>query len=212
METLGTARLTAEIPAERAVTTIVPREEIAGALHAPDRSPELYLDVTRGEERGTIGISWSPDELERLLEGTGDDIVLTFDRHELETVFDDVEAHGLREKALVFAVAAAGALASGATIANAAPILDHGSADVPVAMVQTLAHESLATEAGSPSNVHTPGLQVGDSRASVVAPSVHVSASVADEGVASNVHTPGLQTGDVASIAGTRRPGTTRPA
>src|SRR6185295_7775873 len=111
METQGTALLTNEIPGQRAITTIVSREAIAGALK--ENSPELFLDLEHGEERGTVGISWSHDELEQLLDrANGDDIFFTFDRDELQLVFDDVEAHGLRERALVFTVAVAGALGS----------------------------------------------------------------------------------------------------
>jgi hypothetical protein len=207
MEMHGTARLAEEIPAERAVATLVPRDEIAGALADPANSPELYLDVTRGEEEGTIGISWSHDELEQLLaDAQGGDVVLTFDRDELQTIFDDVEAHGLREKGLVFAVAAAGALGSGATIANAAPALDHASSGASVATVQTLAAESAATDAGASSNVRTPGLQIGDEPATIATPSAKLAAARAtnaDAGTPSNVHTPGLQIADTAATAGT---------
>jgi hypothetical protein len=207
MEMHGTARLAEEIPAERAVATLVPRDEIAGALADPANSPELYLDVTRGEEEGTIGISWSYDELEQLLaDAQGGDVVLTFDRDELQTIFDDVEAHGLREKGLVFAVAAAGALGSGATIANAAPALDHASSGASVATVQTLAAESAATDAGASSNVRTPGLQIGDEPATIATPSAKLAtarATNADAGTPSNVHTPGLQIADTAATAGT---------
>ena len=203
MEMHGTARLAEEIPAERAVATLVPRDEIAGALADPANSPELYLDVTRGEEEGTIGISWSHDELEQLLaDAQGGDVVLTFDRDELQTIFDDVEAHGLREKGLVFAVAAAGALGSGATIANAAPALDHASSGASVATVQTLAAESAATDAGASSNVRTPGLQIGDEPATIATPSAKLAAARAtnaDAGTPSNVHTPGLQIADIGS-------------
>jgi hypothetical protein len=207
MEMHGTARLAEEIPAERAVATLVPHDEIAGALADPANSPELYLDVTRGEEEGTIGISWSYDELEQLLaDAQGGDVVLTFDRDELQTIFDDVEAHGLREKGLVFAVAAAGALGSGATIANAAPALDHASSGASVATVQTLAAESAATDAGASSNVRTPGLQIGDEPATIATPSAKLAAARAtnaDAGTPSNVHTPGLQIADTAATAGT---------
>ena len=199
METFGTARLADDIPAERAITAVVSRGEFAAALQDPERSPELYLDIDRqGEERSTIGISWSNDELEKLLErASGDDILLTFDRDELQSVFDDVEAHGLRQKALIFTVAAAGALGSGATIANAAPSIDRGSdGAASVAAVQTMAADSIVTDGGTASNVRTPGLQIGDA-ASTAAP------VVADDGTVSNAHTPGLQIGDAASTATT---------
>ena len=86
MEAVGTARLTDRIPAERAVAASIPRREITDVLHEADATPELTLDVVAGEgsrEHGTISITWSRDELERLLDGaSGEDVVLTFDRNE----------------------------------------------------------------------------------------------------------------------------------
>jgi hypothetical protein len=126
VETLGAASLTKEIPAQRAVATIVPREEIT------DSDPALYLRISGGgfgesDDSNVIAMSWSRAELEQLLEqATGDQIVLTFDRDELAGALGDVEAHGLRERALVFAVAAAGALGTGVGIANAMPSGDEG--------------------------------------------------------------------------------------
>jgi hypothetical protein len=206
METRGTALLTDEIPATRAVTAIVSREEIAGALQDPGRSPELYLDLNQGEEQSTIGISWSYAELESLFERTsGDEIILTFDRDELQSLFGDVEAHGLRERALIFTVAVAGALGSGATIANAAPTIGDNPGAASVTAVENLAANSIVTAGGISSNVHTPGLQIGNEASAASAPSASVSsaAKVADGGILSNVHTPGLQTGDEASAAPT---------
>ncbi|HWJ32198.1 MAG TPA: hypothetical protein VNR59_07645 [Gaiellaceae bacterium] len=213
MEPRGTALLTNDIPAQRALTTTISREEIAGALQHPDRSPELYLDLDYGEERSTVGISWSYDELESLFERTsGDQITLTFDRDELESLFGDVEAHGIREKALIFTVAVAGALGSGATIANAAPTIGDNPGAASIATVQKLATDSIATTGGVASNVHTPGLQTGDPASTASTASVDTAAAMAsaasiklanepqavaaDSGVVSNVHTPGLQTGD----------------
>ena len=42
---MGTAHLTREIPAERAVAAIIPRQEIINALQDPEASPELMLQV-----------------------------------------------------------------------------------------------------------------------------------------------------------------------
>jgi hypothetical protein len=191
----GTALLTDEIPAARAITTIVSRVEVEEALR--DRSPELYLDVEQGEDRSTIGISWSHDELEQLLNrASGDDILFTFDRDQLQLALDDVEAHGLRERALVFTVAVAGALGSSAAIANAAPVIERASdGAASVATVQALASSSAG---GVESNVRTPGLQVGDETSTAPSSSVKVAAT---SKLASNVHTPGLQTGDEGSMA-----------
>jgi hypothetical protein len=121
METAGTARLTRAIPPQRAISASVSRREINAALHDTDGIPELTLDVIavdRGE-RGTITMTWSRDELERLLEAAPEnEVVLTFDEEQLMSSLGDVEAHGMRTGAAVFAVAAAGALGAGAT-ANA---------------------------------------------------------------------------------------------
>lgn len=134
METLGLAILAEHVPAQRAITAVVSRKEIANALTKD--SSELLLEVARqydngNEERSTISMSWSRVELEKLLEqATSDNVVLTFDRDELSQAMGDVEAHGLRERALVFTVAVAGALGTGATIANAMPTSDPGGSAV----------------------------------------------------------------------------------
>lgn len=123
MEAVGTARLTDRIPAERAVAASVTRREIRDILQNGDAAPELVIDVAAGDgsqEHGTISMTWSREDLQRLLESaTENDVVLTFDRNELAAALADVEAHGLRTRAALFAVAAAGALGSGASIASA---------------------------------------------------------------------------------------------
>ena len=122
METVGTARLTRAIPPQRAISASVSRREINAALDDADGIPELQLDVIavdRGE-RGTISMTWSRGDLERLLEAASEnEVVLTFDEEELTSFLGDVEAHGIRTSAAVFAVAAAGALGTGASIAGA---------------------------------------------------------------------------------------------
>jgi hypothetical protein len=129
MQSLGSAVLTQEITAERAVAAVVSREEIRRALDEQDASPELLLAVVREDERGekeqdTIKIDWSRQDVEDLLARTsGDRVVLTFDRAQLEQALGDVEAHGLRERALVFAVAATGVLGAGAGIGHAMPAM-----------------------------------------------------------------------------------------
>lgn len=123
METLGTARLIEAIDPRRAVAAYVPREEIETILQDPEAQPELQLQIRGGEEPSRIGIQWSRDELEDLFaRASSDTVVLTFDRDELADAFADVEAHGLRQKALVFTVAATGAIGAGAGLANAATI------------------------------------------------------------------------------------------
>lgn len=153
MESLGAARLAKEIPSERAVATIVPREEITAVLQDLGSEPELYLRMTgdglEDDDRNMIGMTWSRDDLEQLLErATGDEVVFTFDRDELsEALLADVEGHGLRERAVVFAVVAAGALGTGAGIANAMPTGDGGGAVV--TQVAPAAPAGMVTDASS---------------------------------------------------------------
>jgi hypothetical protein len=169
MEAIGTARLTGGIPAQRAVAAYVPRQEITTVLQDPDAEPELVLRVRGNDDSpDTLRIDWSRSELEELLARISDDtVVLTFDHDELAYAFSDVEGHGLREKALVFAVAAVGALGAGG-IANAMPSYDGGDSAVPITAtapdittmtdassggyvtpVETSAADSLVTDASS---------------------------------------------------------------
>jgi hypothetical protein len=160
VETLGAARLTKEIPAQRAVATIVPREEITAVLQDPDSDPALYLRITgdgfsESDDSNVIAMSWSRAELEQLLEqATEDQIVLSFDRDELAGALGDVEAHGMRERALVFAVAAAGALGTGVGIANAMPLGDEGG---PV-VTQVAPADLRVTDASSAAGYATAGV------------------------------------------------------
>jgi hypothetical protein len=115
-----------EIPARAALvpapdvgqglTTSVSREEVEEAMRAKDERPELILDVTRfadGEaaETRSIAVAWEPADLEQLLRETeGERVTLTFDGEALrQAMEDDVEAHGIREKVAVLAVAATAA-------------------------------------------------------------------------------------------------------
>jgi hypothetical protein len=109
----------------RGVAATVPRANIETVLSSVDGPPELVLDVERRSgdevEGHTLRIEWDSKELEELLRTTsGDQVTLVLDRAELERALDeDVEAHGLREAAAVFAVAITTA-AAGAGIASAA--------------------------------------------------------------------------------------------
>lgn len=123
-EVLDRARLAdaSEIGA-RGIQATVSRGEIEDVLKSKDGDPELVLDVTRGgeSETSTLRLMWDPGELEQLLkQAEGDSVTLVFDGSELERALeDDVAAHGLREAALVLAVAATTA-ASGAAVSHAA--------------------------------------------------------------------------------------------
>jgi hypothetical protein len=108
----------------RGITATIPRTEVEEALHS-DMSPELFLDVARpgDDEFHTVMVSWDRGDLERILEASsGDAVKLTFDREELAyAIGDDVEAHGLREKAAVLTVIAGIAGAAAGTAAAQYP-------------------------------------------------------------------------------------------
>jgi hypothetical protein len=144
MAAVGTARLTSDILTQRAVGASVPRSQIMDVLHEPNGDAELVLDLVAAEsgEHTMINMSWSRDDLEQLLGATsGDEVALVFDRDELASAFGDVEAHGLRSQAAVFAVAAVGALGSTASIASAAATGSDsaGTAATPAAATSTAA-------------------------------------------------------------------------
>jgi hypothetical protein len=105
----------------REIQATVPRAEIEDVLRSKDGEPELVLDVTRGGEAepNTLRLAWDPAELEALLrKADGDNVTFAFNGAELEQALADVEAHGLREAAVVVAVAATTA-AAGAGVAQA---------------------------------------------------------------------------------------------
>jgi hypothetical protein len=100
----------------RGVTAAIPRGEVERAVRS-ETNPELFLDIGRigTDEAQTLRVAWELEDLEELLRTSeGDEIGLEFDPAELEQALEaDVEAHGLRERALVLtvAVATAGAFA-----------------------------------------------------------------------------------------------------
>jgi hypothetical protein len=112
------ASMVSEAALHGGLTTTISRSAVEEALQL-DEPPELVLDITGPAGERSIAVSWKRDDLERLLdEATGDSIQLTFDRAAIEQSFeDDVEAHGIKQKAAVLAVAlaAAGGVAGGAS-------------------------------------------------------------------------------------------------
>jgi len=104
------------------VGTVLPRAEIAETAARGEFPATLLLDLDRIESDGgdisaqtTVAVDWDEDTLEQLLASTDDEaIALWFDEGELVSAFDDVEGHGLRQKAAVLAVAAAAAGVSAA--------------------------------------------------------------------------------------------------
>jgi hypothetical protein len=100
-----------------AIGTVVTRAEVAEAAAGTELPASLLLDLERIGDEATamVAVDWDQETLEQLLASTEDqEIGLWFDEGELAMAFDEVEGHGLRQRAavLTLAVAAAGATAS----------------------------------------------------------------------------------------------------
>ncbi|TMB85942.1 MAG: hypothetical protein E6J45_14645 [Chloroflexi bacterium] len=108
---------------DQEVTATLDRSAVERAR--TDGGTELVIDVARADGTvGTLAMSWSPDDLDALLGSASEgEITLGFDRAQLEEALAndaDVEAHGLRRRALVFTVVLATAVTA-PTVASAHP-------------------------------------------------------------------------------------------
>jgi hypothetical protein len=108
------AAVTTSAPADESLTTIVARSVLEAALKQ-DESAELWLDLANdeGEDAGRLSIDLSYTDIEELLRlSPEDEITLSLDGEEIESLFADadVEAHGLKG-AIAVAVTTAAILA-----------------------------------------------------------------------------------------------------
>jgi hypothetical protein len=103
------------------IGTVVSRAEFAETAARGEFPATLLLDLDRLESgeggevtaRARVAVDWDEDTLDQLLASTKyDEIALWFDARELAQAFDEVEGHGLRQKAAVLAITAAAAGAS----------------------------------------------------------------------------------------------------
>ena len=95
------------------IGTVVTRAEVMEAAAGTEFPATLLLDLDRPEAQARVAVDWDQETLEQLLASTEDDeIGLWFNESELAMAFDDVEGHGIREKAAVLAVAVVAAGAS----------------------------------------------------------------------------------------------------
>ena len=100
----------------------VPRSEVERVL-ATDEEVDLVLDVVRtnGErEERRLFLAWDREALRRLVDQSGERIVVAVDPKSLQEALDaDVEAHGLREAGATLAILVT-AVSGGAGMAGAA--------------------------------------------------------------------------------------------
>ncbi|HLG08542.1 MAG TPA: hypothetical protein VI409_07730 [Gaiellaceae bacterium] len=105
----------------RSITAVLPRSQIAAALHGDD-SAQLWFELEREEDEQarllTIDMV-SGDLAEMLRRSTGDEVVLALDGDAAAGLFDDpdVEAHGMRG-AFAIAVVAGAMMAPAGLAAN----------------------------------------------------------------------------------------------
>ena len=159
-ETRSRVRLAEGAPFDvstRGVTATLRRSEIEQAARSGDEPIELLLDVRRVQgadvEAHSLAVEWGQADLDRLLRGAddADEVQIAFDRDEIGAAIDaetDVEAHGLREKALVLTVVAASALST-AGAAQAMPATAGSGGAAPFA------------SAAAPTPVQSPATTIG---------------------------------------------------
>ena len=158
-ELLTRAQLVGYDPALAAIGTVVPRAEFAETAARGEFPATLLLDLDRvevgdgdGAAHARIAVDWDKDSLDELLASTEDErIALWFDERELARAFDDVEAHGLRERAAVLAIAVT------ATAASATPALARTVPPMGADRGEQLNHQISAGQTQSPS-AEAPGV------------------------------------------------------
>jgi hypothetical protein len=160
-ETRSTVRLAEEAPFDvstRGVTATLRRADIEEAARAGDGPAELLLEVRRGQgadvEAHALAVEWSRPDLDRLLREaeTANEVTIAFDGDEMAAAIDaesDVEAHGLREKAIVLTVVAVSALSTGG-VAQAHPTGGPAGGGAPATTIGGAVAGTLSDPAGSP--------------------------------------------------------------
>jgi hypothetical protein len=146
----------------RGVTAVLDRAAIEESLRSGERD-QLLLDVARGTngevEAHVVRVDLAPQDLERILTQTeGDRVALDFDGAELEDILGeaDVEGHGLREKALVFSVAAVTAVGAAGGASGAIPHVGSSAGEAPFGAVAASAGEAPAAVTGAAGQPEAP--------------------------------------------------------
>jgi hypothetical protein len=180
---------------EGAVGTVITRAEVAETATRGEFPATLVLDIDRVEAedgaaaRARVAVDWDEETLEQLLASTdGPEIALWFDEAGLAEAFDEVESHGLREKAAVLAVAATAAGAAAAPSFGA--VYGGGGSGV----------GSQPTATGHPAVVAPTGAERGlqQDEQIVVTPTQGTSGGGS---VTSSGDSSGLSTGEIAGVA-----------
>jgi hypothetical protein len=201
-EIAARASLVPAADVDQGLTTSVSRSEIEDVLASEETPIQLVLEITRfsdGEagEMRSVAVSWERTDLEQLLkEAQADNVVLTFDREALrQAVESDVDAHGMREKLLVLAVAATAATGAAASAAaEPGPYFGARSAGAE----STLASDDRAVSRAAPTTAPDSTMGVDDRAVPRAAPTPEPVLGVDDRAVprAAPVETPSLAPDD----------------
>jgi hypothetical protein len=203
-ELLTRAQLVGYDPAHAAIGTVVPRAEFAETAARGEFPATLLLDLDRveagdggGAAHARVAVDWDKETLEELLASTEDEsIALWFDQRELARAFDDVEAHGLRERAAVLAIAATAAAAS------ASPALARTAPPMGAERGEQLNQQISAGQAQStPAGVQSMGTQRGEQLNQKISVGPTQSPSAEAPSVTSTGGS-GLSSGELAAVLG----------
>jgi hypothetical protein len=203
-ELLTRAQLVGYDPAHAAIGTVVPRAEFAETAARGEFPATLLLDLDRVEAgdggaaaHARVAVDWDKETLEELLASTEDEsIALWFDQRELARAFDDVEAHGLRERAAVLAIAATAAAAS------ASPALARTAPPMGAERGEQLNQQISAGQAQStPAGVQSMGTQRGEQLNQQISVGPTPSPSAGAPSVTSTGGS-GLSSGELAAVLG----------
>jgi len=188
-----------------AIGTVVPRAEFAATAARGEFPATLLLDLDRvetndgsGVAHARVAVDWDEATLDELLASSEDEeIALWFDERELVRAFDDVDAHGLRERAAVLAVAVT-AVGMGATPALARTVPGMGTQ-----RGEQLNHEITAGQGQSSqhSAVQSMGAQRGEQLNQQISGGQTQSPNTEAPAVTSTGGS-GLSSGEIAAIAG----------
>jgi hypothetical protein len=202
-ETRSTVQLAEEAPfdlATRGVTASLRRSDIEEAAHVGDEPAELLLDVRWGEgalmEAHALSVEWNRADLDRLLAATeSDQVTIAFDRNEMAAAIDaetDVEAHGLRERAIVLTVVAVTALSTGG-VAQAHPAGSPAGGASPAATIGgAVAGPAIDTAA-------SPATTIGGAGAPVASPATSPATTIGGAGPAPTAPVSAPTTSDVST-------------
>jgi hypothetical protein len=200
---LTRAQLVGYDPELAAIGTVVPRAEFAATAAQAESPATLLLDLDRveggtgdGITHARIAVDWDKDTLDQLLASTEDEeIALWFDERELARAFDDVDAHGLRERAAVLAVAVT-AVGVGASPALARTVPAMGTQRGEQLNQQLSTGQSHGTQASAVQSMGTQrGEQLNQEISGGQSPSIEAPAVTTTGGT-------GLSSGEIVAIAG----------